>query len=137
MKVTQDCKAEIMFYNCTSETIFDDIIAYYKEHDKYLYHSLKKEQLKGKKEKFKELLENGGGSYLLNRIMSLPNETIDTKIELYGNDQIAFMDDDSDNLFTYNEELGMYVNIENMITVNPDNHGTNEIIFFTYAKVLY
>jgi len=33
-----------------------------------------------KKEKFKKLLENGGGSYLLNIIMSLPNDTIDTKI---------------------------------------------------------
>ncbi|ARF09626.1 hypothetical protein Indivirus_2_5 [Indivirus ILV1] len=137
MKVTQDCEAKVIFYNCTDETIFDDVIGYYKEHDKYIYHSLKKEQLKGKKEKFKELLENGGGSYLLKRIMSLPNDTFDAKIELYDDDQIAFIDDDTNDLFTYNEELGMYVNIENMITVNPDNHGTNEMIFFTYAKVFY
>ena len=137
MKVTQDCKAKVIFYDCTDETIFDDVINHYKEHDKYIYHSLKKEQLKGKKEKFKELLENGGGSYLLNKIMSLPNNSIDSKIELYSDNEIAIMDYDSDDLFTYNEELGMYVNIEYMITVNPDNHGTNEIIFFTYAKVLY
>jgi hypothetical protein len=106
MKVTQNCETKVIFYNCTDETIFDDVIDHYKKHNKYIYHSLKKQQLKGKKGKFKELLENGGSSYLLNRIVSLPNDIMETEIELYDDNQIIFMDD-TDNLFTYNEELCM------------------------------
>ena len=131
-------KFKFNYIECTGEVLYDSVINYCKHYDKYLYYSLHKDALKHTNKTFKKIMKNGGGSYLLDKLNKINEKIIsEEEIELLDDDEIVLLEDDDDNtIYKYNEELDMYVYVSSEVFVNPDNHGAEELLFYSYIKII-
>ena len=129
------CNIKGIFVELPHTEVIDHVIKYYKDKDEILYLTLKKEHLKGKYKKFKKIMKNGGDENIYDLLSktSLKFNDIQVEIDWYSDNKIIILDDSND-IFTYNRFLNMYVNILNRVSIEPDND-TKEIIFFTYLKI--
>ena len=84
-------------------------------------------------------MKNGGRSFLLPKLQTLynTNEPIEIEIDWYDDGEIIILDGefDSDDIYKFNEELEMYVNVDRKIFCNATNQAY-EIMFFSYLKIL-
>lgn len=133
------CNIKGIFFELPHTDMIDHVIKYYKDKDKNLYLILKKEHLKGKYEKFKKIMKNGGEENIYDLLPTKKAQFSNVQLEIdwYDKNQIIILNDDyDDDVYTYNKFLNMYVNLSSKVFIEPDNNSANEIIFFSYLKII-
>lgn len=141
MKITNDCKVQAKFIEVNRDDLVYSLMDYYKTNDEYTYVSLKKDQMAGKNKTLKRVLKNGGDENVKKEIEKKMSkeELINLEVELINDNVLIIVnDEDFDDIeeYKYDEELDMYFNETSKVFVRPDLWSSDEIIWFSYLKIL-
>jgi len=129
---------KVRIVEVTSDDLLQPLIDYYREHDEDIYLSLRKEKLRNNYNTFRSVMENGGCENVEQTIKKLMKheKTIEVEMDIDGETLFLFDDEGGDEEYLYNHELDMYVNTSCRVSVSPNNYGANELIFFSYLKIV-